>query len=135
VAEPAEFEDAQTELKNALDVSHYSSSLMEPLTLHVQKCYVTFESATSSLSVEFSFMFHEMSHIGIGNMSHRNIFYLNTVTACDARPEVKIRVEVFWVVTPCGDMVKYQRFGRPFCLHPEGEFVFCVMTFYIGVVI
>jgi hypothetical protein len=36
------------------------------------------------------------------------------------RPELftamKIQVAVFWVVTPCNDVVGYQRFGEPCCL-------------------
>jgi len=31
------------------------------------------------------------------------------------------QVEVFWVVTPCGVVVGYQRFGGPCCLHFQGE--------------
>jgi hypothetical protein len=27
----------------------------------------------------------------------------------------------FWVVTPCSVVVRYQRFGGPFCLHLQGE--------------
>jgi len=34
---------------------------------------------------------------------------------------VKIQVEVIWVVTPCSDMVGYERFGGPCCLHLQGE--------------
>jgi len=35
---------------------------------------------------------------------------------------VAIQVEVFWVVTPCSVVVRYQRFRGPRCLylHPEG---------------
>jgi hypothetical protein len=29
-------------------------------------------------------------------------------------------VEVFWVVTPCSDVVGYQRFGGTCCLHLQG---------------
>jgi len=32
---------------------------------------------------------------------------------------MKIQVVVFWVVTPCS--VVYQHFGRPCCLHLQGE--------------
>jgi hypothetical protein len=28
-----------------------------------------------------------------------------------------IHVEVVWVVTPCGVVVGYKRFGGPYCLH------------------
>jgi len=28
---------------------------------------------------------------------------------------------VFWVITPCSDVVGYQRFGVPYCLHLLGE--------------
>jgi hypothetical protein len=35
---------------------------------------------------------------------------------------VKIQVAVFWIVTPCSDVVGYRRFGEPCCLHhPEDE--------------
>jgi hypothetical protein len=30
---------------------------------------------------------------------------------------VKIHVSVFWVVTPCSDVVGYYNFGRPCCFH------------------
>jgi len=33
---------------------------------------------------------------------------------------VKIQVVVFWVVKPCSDVVGYQRFGCPCCLHHLG---------------
>jgi hypothetical protein len=36
-------------------------------------------------------------------------------------PRMKIHVEVFWIVTPCGIVVGYQRFGGPCCLHLQGE--------------
>jgi hypothetical protein len=32
-----------------------------------------------------------------------------------------LQVEVFWVVTPCIDVVGYQRFRGPYCLHLQGE--------------
>jgi hypothetical protein len=32
-----------------------------------------------------------------------------------------IQVVVFWVLTPFSDVVGYQRFGRPCCLHLQGE--------------
>jgi hypothetical protein len=32
-----------------------------------------------------------------------------------------IQVVVFWVMTPCSDVVGYQRFGGPCCLHLQGE--------------
>jgi len=31
------------------------------------------------------------------------------------------QVEVFWVVTPCSVVVRYQRFRGPCCLHLQGE--------------
>jgi hypothetical protein len=46
---------------------------------------------------------------------------------------VKIQVEVFWVVTPCGVVVGYQHFKVPYCLRfhfimkIQVEF-FCVVT-------
>jgi hypothetical protein len=43
----------------------------------------------------------------------------------DARSEVlkamKIEVVVFWVVTPSINVVGYQSFGGPCCLHLQGE--------------
>jgi hypothetical protein len=33
---------------------------------------------------------------------------------------VKMQVEVFWVVMPCSDVVGYQRFIDPCCLHLLG---------------
>jgi hypothetical protein len=30
-------------------------------------------------------------------------------------------VAVFWVVTPCSDVIRYERFGGPCCLHLQGE--------------
>jgi hypothetical protein len=33
----------------------------------------------------------------------------------------KIQVEVFWIVMPCRVAVGYQHFGRPCCLHLQGE--------------
>jgi len=32
-----------------------------------------------------------------------------------------VQVKIFWVVTPCGVVVGYQRFGGPLCLHLQGE--------------
>jgi len=34
---------------------------------------------------------------------------------------IEVHVAVFWVVTPCSDVVGYQRFGRPCCIHLQGE--------------
>jgi hypothetical protein len=34
---------------------------------------------------------------------------------------VKFQVAVFWVVTPCSDVVGYQRFGGPYCLYFQGK--------------
>jgi hypothetical protein len=34
---------------------------------------------------------------------------------------VKILVEVFWVMTPCSVVVRYQRFGGPCCVHLQVE--------------
>jgi len=42
--------------------------------------------------------------------------------------EVKIRVEVFWVLTPCNVAVGYQRFGGACCLHLQGE-VFTLVSY------
>jgi hypothetical protein len=50
-------------------------------------------------------------------MSARNYF--------DSRLEVfmavNIQIKVFWIVTPCSDVVGYQRFGGSCCLHVQGE--------------
>jgi hypothetical protein len=32
-----------------------------------------------------------------------------------------LQVVVFWVMTPCSDVVGYHRFGGPCCLHLQGE--------------
>jgi hypothetical protein len=34
---------------------------------------------------------------------------------------VRIQEEVFWIVTPCRVVVRYQRFKGPCCLHLQGE--------------
>jgi hypothetical protein len=34
---------------------------------------------------------------------------------------MKIQDVVFWVVMPCSDVVGYQCFGGPCCLHLQGE--------------
>jgi len=34
---------------------------------------------------------------------------------------MKIQVVVFWVMTPCSDVVAYQCFGGPCCLHVHPE--------------
>jgi hypothetical protein len=36
---------------------------------------------------------------------------------------VRTLVEIFWVMTPCGDVVGYRLFvlGEPCCLHLDGE--------------
>jgi hypothetical protein len=52
---------------------------------------------------------------------------------------VKIQIEVFWVVTPCGVVVGCQCFGGPccLCLHAKGQIrvkVFWVVTPCIDVV-
>jgi len=31
-----------------------------------------------------------------------------------------IKVDIFWVVTPCITVVEYQHFGGPCCLHLHG---------------
>jgi len=33
----------------------------------------------------------------------------------------KYQNEVFWAVTWCSDLVGYQSFGRPYCIHLQGE--------------
>jgi hypothetical protein len=57
---------------------------------------------------------------------------------------IEIQVAVFWVMTPCSDVVGYRRFGGPYCLHLQGEFsgawveiqvkFLCVMTLCSDVV-
>jgi hypothetical protein len=32
-----------------------------------------------------------------------------------------IQIIVFWVMIPCNDVVRYQCFGGPCCLHLQGE--------------
>jgi hypothetical protein len=34
---------------------------------------------------------------------------------------MKTHVAVFWVMTPCIDVVGYQHLGKPCCLHLQGE--------------
>jgi len=34
---------------------------------------------------------------------------------------VMIQIMVLWVLMPCGDVVGYQHYGRPCCLHHQGE--------------
>jgi hypothetical protein len=34
---------------------------------------------------------------------------------------IEIQVVIFWVVTPCTDVVAYQGFGGAWCLHFQGE--------------
>jgi hypothetical protein len=34
---------------------------------------------------------------------------------------MKIKVVVFWVVTSCCNVVEYQRFEGPYCVHLQGE--------------
>jgi len=49
--------------------------------------------------------------------------YLRTVTLQQPHytmRDLKIQI-VFWVVTPCSDVVGYQRYGGPCCLHLQGE--------------
>jgi len=47
-----------------------------------------------------------MKHYTEENTLCRNL--IKTITS---------QVAVFCIVTPCGDVVGYQRFGRPCCLH------------------
>jgi len=32
-----------------------------------------------------------------------------------------MKIEVFWLVTPCSIGVGYRSFGGPYCLHLQGE--------------
>jgi len=34
---------------------------------------------------------------------------------------VKIEIAVIWVMMLCSDVISYQHFGGPWCLHLEGE--------------
>jgi hypothetical protein len=34
---------------------------------------------------------------------------------------IEIQVAVFWVMTLCGDVAGYRRFGGPYCLYLQGE--------------
>jgi hypothetical protein len=45
----------------------------------------------------------------------------STVARFEVFTVTKIRVEVFWVMTPCSDVVGYRRFGGPYCLYLQGE--------------
>jgi hypothetical protein len=54
-----------------------------------------------------------------------NIYFVRDIKAFTA---VKIHVEVFCVVTPCGVPVGYRRFGGPCCFHLEGEEMMAAWT-------
>jgi hypothetical protein len=45
----------------------------------------------------------------------------NIVTMQDLDMRFEVLKAVFWLVTTCGLVVGYQRFGRPYCLHLQGE--------------
>jgi len=36
---------------------------------------------------------------------------------------MKIKIAVFWVLTPCSDVVGYQHFGGPCCSHLQSKVV------------
>lgn len=40
---------------------------------------------------------------------------------CEVITAVKIRVEVYWVVTPCSVAIGHQRFKVSYCLCLQGE--------------
>jgi len=44
-----------------------------------------------------------------------------TSNVCETSPAVKTQVAVLGVVTPCSDVVEYQTFGGPCCLHFQGD--------------
>jgi len=53
------------------------------------------------------------------------VILINVPNICtDVRSEVfvmvKIHIKLFCVVTPCSDVVEYQCFGEPCCLHLQG---------------
>jgi hypothetical protein len=41
-----------------------------------------------------------------------------------------VQFEVLWVVTSCSDVVRYERFGGPCCLHLQGELIDCSLVFF-----
>jgi hypothetical protein len=45
------------------------------------------------------------------------------IRICKIVPNTKniFQIEVFWVVTPCNVLIRYQRFRGPCCLHLQGE--------------
>jgi len=61
----------------------------------------------------FQSAYGDLEYIETGNENLNESFELLTV--------MKIQIEVFWVVTPCSDVVRCQRFGGPCCLHLQGE--------------
>jgi hypothetical protein len=48
------------------------------------------------------------------SMTQLNSFQLDAMY--EAFTAMSIQVLVFWIVTPCGDVLGYQRFGGPSCL-------------------
>jgi hypothetical protein len=52
--------------------------------------------------------------------SSRN-FINSIITRFEVFTEMKVQVDVFCVVIPCGLVVGYRRFGGPCCLRLEGE--------------
>jgi len=59
------------------------------------------------------------------------------INVCLARFEVfiavKIQVEVFWVVTPCGIVVGYQHLEDLAAPYLQGNYVFMCIIFFISV--
>jgi hypothetical protein len=61
---------------------------------------------------------HKANKTDTGSTDETPHFYL--CTRFEVFTAVKIQVQVFWVVTPCNDVVGYQRFRNPCCLHLQG---------------
>jgi hypothetical protein len=83
----------------------YKKQLAE--LFYVCKSVITFLNCIVPELLEFFSLFH---HDPLCNCSRLEVFVA-----------MKICVEVFWVVTPYNDVVEYQCFGGPWCLHLQGE--------------
>jgi hypothetical protein len=57
----------------------------------------------------------EILNVKTGGMYSDHCMRFEVLTA------VKKSMLVFWVVTPCGIVVKYQRFGGTYCPHLQGQ--------------
>jgi hypothetical protein len=55
-------------------------------------------------------------------LSYRNITRRHNPEDLDLfKQKLSLPAVVFWVMTPCSDVVGHQRFGGPCCLHLQGE--------------